>query len=303
MKKSALLMLSLGLGLGVMPLACASTVGDESELVSSNQAPVTAACATNSGINPLKAALAVAMADELGRWDAGHDLVYVGSPVYMVQLSSTAVCIKNACKNTKAILNEQNNAINLSNPPLIDQTIFNATTFDQVLRSSIDNQNNHTADLARNNPSLLPVAHKLTKVGGPVNLGIGACGPHYVFQIDHTNGTALTTTEATNMHHALCFYGDTVCNNNNPFMKFTVTGQGCPTGRTCVAVDPTDGDNGSLTTTTTQGAVSYPYNRLYDPALTKLNSPCITTSNYAGTMLDKCSTVPSTCGYLYCVKN
>ena len=293
--------MTLGLGFGLLPIGCMSAVGDES--TGSAQEGLASACYTNSGINPLKAALAVAMADELGRWDPAHDLAYVGSPVYMVQLTSTAVCIKNACKNTKAILGQQDNKINLSNPVLVPQTLFNATTFDQDLRSSINVQISRTTDLTNNHPDQLPVAHKLTKVAGPTNLGLGACGPHYVFQIDHTNGTALTTTEANNMVNALCLYGNTVCGNNNPYMSFTVTGQGCPTGRTCVAIDPTDGDNGSLTTTTTGAAVTYPYNRLYDPGNVKLNTACTTTTGYAGTMISKCSGIPTTCGYLYCVAN
>jgi len=58
------------------------------------------------------------------------------------------------------------------------------------------------ADLTRNNPSKLPPAHKLTLVGGPVNLGSGACGPHYVYA-DKLDGTALSTTEA----NALVMFG------------------------------------------------------------------------------------------------
>lgn len=291
--------MTLGLGFGLLPMACMSAVGDEG--ASSTEQELASACFTNSGINPMKAALAVAMADELGRWDTTHDLVYVGSPVYMVQLSSTAVCIKNACKNTKAILGQQHNAINLQNPVAVPQSLFNATQFDNELRSGLIVQNTRIDDLTRNTPSLLPVGHKLTKVAGPTNLGLGACGPHYVFQVDHKDGTPLTATEATNMKNALCTFGSTACNNTNPYLAFTTTGQGCPTGRTCVAIDPTDGDNGSLTTTTTQGAVTYPFNRLYDPANTKLNTPCITTTNLAGSMQSKCTTIPTTCGYLYCI--
>ena len=292
--------MTLGLGFGLLPMACMSAVSEEG--ASTKEEALASACFTNSGVFPLKAALAVAMADELGRWDAVHDLVYVGSPVYMMQLSSTAVCIKNNCKNTKAILGQQESKLN-QYPVTIEQTLFNATQFDSDLQTSLSVQWNHIDDLTRNNPSQLPVAHKLTKVAGPTNLGLGACGPHYVFQVDHTNGTALTATEAGNMKNALCMFGNTVCGNNNPFMAFTVTGQGCPTGRTCVAVDPTDGDNGSLTTTTTGAAVTYPYNRLYDPTNSKLGTACTTTTGYAGTMQSKCSIIPSTCGYLYCVAN
>ena len=54
-----------------------SAVDDGSESAESTRAGVNA-CYSNSGINPTKAALAVAMADELGRWDPPHDLQVVG---------------------------------------------------------------------------------------------------------------------------------------------------------------------------------------------------------------------------------
>ena len=94
--------------------------------------------------------------------------------------------------------------------------------------------------MARNNPTKLPPAHKLTKVGGPINLGIGACGPHYVFQADRPDGTPLTAAEAANLWNGMCFYGFGNCGNGNPCISYTLTGQGCPSGRTCVAIDPTD---------------------------------------------------------------
>jgi hypothetical protein len=40
---------------------------------------------------------------------------------------------------------------------------------------------------------------------------------------------------------------------------------------------------------------------LYDPANTKLNTACITTTNLAGTMQSKCTPIPTSCGYLYCI--
>jgi hypothetical protein len=147
----------------------------------------------------------------------------------------------------------------------------------------------------------MPPAHKLTKVGGPVNLGIGACGPHYVFQADRKDGTPLSATEAANLGNGMCFYGFGNCGNGNSYLKYTVTGQGCPTGRTCVAVDPTDGDNGSGTTTTAGSVPTYPLNRLYDPTNSKLNTQCLTTGGKLTVLSSRCSLLPATCGYLYCI--
>jgi len=302
--KSLLALVGFGfLGLSALQGCAASVTSEEAEALGSAQAAVTNACSTNSGVLPTKAALAVAMATELGRWEPAKDLVAVRvasmtmntQPV--VQLSSTAVCIKNNCANTKAILGQQDWRLY----QYIDQNVFNAVNFNGELTQSLGRHNSNIADLTRNNPTKLPPAHKLTLVGGPVNLGSGACGPHYVYQADKLDGTALTATEAANLANDLVMFGYGNAGGNNPFIAYTVTGQGCPAGRTCVAVDPTDGDNGSGTTTTAGSAPTYPMNRLYDATNAKLNSACVTTAGKLTSMISKCSALPSTCGYLYCI--
>jgi len=277
------------LGLSVLQ-GCVATTGDDSERTGSATQAATS-CYTNNGLHPTKAALAVAMADELGRWAPDKDLTLTSSGV---ALSSSAVCVKNNCANTKALLGQQDDR------SVVDQMVFNPSVYRNDLYASMQRQQDVLGDLARNNPKSLPPAHKLTKVGGPVNLGGGACGPHYVFQADHLDGTPLSSTEASNLGKALCAYGYDSC-GYNPYISFVVTNQGCPWGRTCVAVDPADGDNGSTTTTTAGSAPMYPLNRLYDPANTMLNTACTVTTGRAGRMLSKCSITPSTCGYLYCI--
>ena len=295
MKSIALLIV----GLGVLPLAgCMSGSADES-IKFEEQA--VSSCTSNSGLFPTKAGLAVAMADELGRFDPVHDLttVAVYNPYlnYVTQLSSSARCLKNACSNTKALLGQQTTALST----VIDQNLFSPQNYTSDLKASFDRQSNLIASLTQNHPTQLPPAHKLTKVGGPINLGTGACGAHYVFQADHLDGTPLTPPEATNMANSLSYYGYGQNGGNNPYIAFAVTSQGCPTGRTCIAIDPTDSDNGSTTTTTGQAAISYPMNRLWDPANTMLGKACITTGNLAAKMISKCATLSSTCGFLYCV--
>jgi len=291
------------LGLSALQGCAASVSSEEADALGTTEEAVTA-CYSNSGLNPTKAALAVAMADELGRWDPAHDLrITDGVPLgfaagmQVVALSTSVVCLKNNCANTKALLGQQDpRLINV-----IDQNVFSPAGLNSDLVASMNRSSNVLSDLQRNNPSALPPAHKLTRVGGPVTLGPGSCGPHYVFQADHLNGTPLSSTEASNLANGLCFYGFGNCGNGNPYLKYTVTGQGCPTGRTCVAVDPTDGDNGSGTTTTAGSAPTYPLNRLYDPTSSKLGSQCVTTAGKLTTMMSKCSTIPTTCGYLYCI--
>jgi hypothetical protein len=273
---------------------CAASVSsEEAETISTHDA--LNACYTNSGLMPTKAALAVAMARELGRWDAADDLVNNGS----VQLAATANCVNNGCKNTIALLGLQDNRI--IDQHLVDQNVFSPPIYRNDLVASLTRSYNNLSDLRRNHPNQLPPAHKLTMVGGPTNLGIGACGPHYIFQADHTDGSPLSAPEAQNLANDLVFFGFGNAGGNNGFIAYTVTGQGCPAGRTCVALDPTDGDNGSGTTTTAGAAPTYPLNRLYDPANAKLGTACVTTGGVAGHMQSRCSVIPTTCGYLYCI--
>jgi hypothetical protein len=63
------------LGVGFMALSSAQgCMSGGAEDVASAESAVSA-CYSNSGLNPTKAALAVAMGDELGRWDPTRDLV------------------------------------------------------------------------------------------------------------------------------------------------------------------------------------------------------------------------------------
>lgn len=258
-----------------------------------------ATCPTNSGLNPTKAALAVAMAKELGRWDPVNDLTVSASTGWLTVLTSTGLArCSNGCANVKAILGQQN--VNLTS--VVDQSIFSPTALVSDLGASFNRQLTLINNLKMNDSASLPPSHKLTLVGGPTNLGLGSCGPHYIFQVDNSNGTALTTKQAANMANALCFYGYGSC-GSNPYIAFVQTTASCPTGRTCIAIDPTDGDNSSTSTTTAGSAPTYPLNRVYDPSNTLLNTQCITTRGQLGKLVSKCSTLPSTCGYLYCVPN
>lgn len=263
-----------------------------------------ASCPTNSGVLPTKAALAVSAAIELGRWDPLNDFTlvtkWVGSQWGQVlALSSTGLArCSNGCPNTQAILGQQDYSISSFMP----NTVFDPQMLRNDLIASQQRQANKIDDLKRNNPSQLPPAHKLTLLAGPTNLGIGACGPHYVFQADNLDGTALSSTQAASLGNALCFNGYGSC-GANAYVNFVQVSGGCPSGRTCVAIDPTDGDNGSSSTTSAGSAPTYPMNRTYDPTNSLLGTACITSTNKLGTMTSKCSTSPTTCGYLYCIAN
>lgn len=253
-------------------------------------------CNTQSGLMPTKAALAVAMAKELGRWDPADLAVQgqFGYPNSRVVLNSASAgrCV-NGCANTKGILAQQDASF-------VDQNLFNATNFKNDLEASFQRQANMISDLKRNNPGALPPAHKLTLVGGPSDLGVGACGPHYIFQVDDQYGNPLSAAQANNMANALCFYGYGSC-GNNPYLSFQTTTVGCPAGRTCVAIDPQDGDTGSDSTTSAGSAPTYPMDRVWNPDNSLLGTACISSMGLLKSLQSKCSTKPTTCGYLYCI--
>ena len=251
-----------------------------------------ATCLSNSGVRPTLAALAVSAGRELGRWEPLTDFAKSSNRI-VLSTTGLAKCGSN-CGNTKALLGQQDAGF-------MPQNEFNAAMFRTEVNASFDRQYNKFEDLKRNQPGNLPPAHKLTLVAGPTNLGIGACGPHYVFQADKLDGTPLTSTQAANLGNALCFNGYGSCGNNNPYVNFVTNTSQCPTGRTCVAVDPTDGDVSSTNTTSAGTAPTYPMNRVWNPENTMLNSACIRTTGELTALKSKCSTSPSTCGYLYCI--
>ena len=286
---------TLFFGVGLIALqGCSGAMTPEE--VASNESAVTS-CGTAQGLFTTKAALAVAMATELGRWDAVNDLS-MGSWT----TDSYAKC-GSSCKRTSAILGQQDFTS--------DQQIFSTANYWSDLKAAFSRQGNYEDNLKMNHPELLPPAHKLTKVAGPVNLGKGACGAHYVFQADNPNGTALTATQARNLRVRLCYFGMDSTGNNcggNPWLAFSSGTNadiaGCPKGRYCVAIDPDGNDNGVPPDTSAGAIPQYQMNRFYDPNNTTLGTQCQKyNSNPAilGKMQSKCASYPSTCGYLYCI--
>jgi hypothetical protein len=183
--------------------------------------------------------------------------------------------------------------------------VFDPTSYGAELVSGFGRQSSHYTNIIQNYRSQTPPEHKLTFVAGPLNMGVGACGPHYLFQVDNADGTPMTSTQAANMANWLCFYGMNGTNGfgcgSNPYLGFFQTGNGCPAGRTCIAIDPTDGDNSSTSSTSAGSAPTYPKNSVYDPAGTLLGTACITTKGVLATLQSKCAYSSNTCGYDYCM--
>lgn len=265
------------LGVAVAATGCTYETMDEGTPAAMDQG-VTANCSSNSGINPTKAALAVAMANELGRWDPVADLTVTWD--WKVILSSTGEgrC-RNGCANTKAILGLQD----VSTTQVINQNVFNPTSFREDLIASFSRQKSYIQSLAMNNRSALPEEHVLVKTGGPLSLGTGACGPHYLYQPSKPDGRALD--KPANLANALVFFG--IYSGNNYLAFTTYNGN--------VAIDPTDGDN--ATPVTTSGSCpTYENDRVYNPSGNLLNTCCISVYGGAGAL----QSVLRAPGYLGC---
>src|SRR5450432_533245 len=111
MKKLFGMLLGIGLvGFGAQGCTGADYKGDAEDVGSQAEA-VSAACSTNSGIFPTKAALAVAMGIEIGIWDPLNQLE-VGNQ--QLVLKAGVKCIKNSCKNTNALLGQSTYSPNQS---------------------------------------------------------------------------------------------------------------------------------------------------------------------------------------------
>lgn len=187
-------------------------------------------CNENSGINPMKAALAVAMSREIGRIDPLTDLTISDKTIVLTSAGKNQCQARGEgnCPNVQAILDMQKDEVN----KYVDQNIFNATTFRSDLRASFDRQQNHEHNLKMNAPDRLPQPHSLKHAGIS---DLGACGVHYDFDADGH--------KVENLKERMPFFGGT----ENPFIDFRSSD-----GR--ISIDPTGTMNGD--TTTTSGACS-----------------------------------------------
>lgn len=266
-----------------------------------------AACESNKGVNPTKAALAVAMGIELGRFMPSVDLVNVNNNYVALSQSAKDRCTTvdsrgNKCPNTQALLGQM-----WQDTGTWTSGVFDPSSYRMDLVGGFQYQRGLNNLLWSRN---LPGApnHKATLKGGPINMGTGSCGAHYVFQVDNPDGSALTAAQAEAMSYWFCFFGMPApaalgysC-SNNPFIGFfTTQSYGCDAGHYCIAIDPTDGDNGTTASTSAGAAPTYPMNRVYDATGALLGTACVTTKGVPATLISKCATAPTTCGYDYCV--
>jgi hypothetical protein len=184
----------------------------------------TLSCSQAQWQDPMRAALAVSMAREIGRIDTLKDLSK-SDRVYLTQDAKNRCASRGfgACNNTQAILDLQLSTVN----NYIPQNIFSATSFREDLKASFDRQTSHENNLRQNLKSKVPGDYELSQVGTfevP-----NACGVHFEFSVQGTN--------IQNVQERLVFFGGA----QNPYIAFIAT-------EATIAIDPSRTMNGDGST-------------------------------------------------------
>ncbi len=128
------------------------------------------------GLYATKAALAVAMAEELGELDPLRQLELKWYQSGDPKVGLKAGACPGSCPKTEALLDFQDEEW----MQIIPQSTFSATNYRRDLVASLERQATTEADLNNNNPADIPGDHILTLSG----TNDGVCGVNYVFDVD-----------------------------------------------------------------------------------------------------------------------
>jgi hypothetical protein len=268
--------------ISLLPIACTAELNTSDEPESGAQEAIGVveraySCPDNSGVNPTKASLAVAMANELGEWDPLLHLQN-GTRVELSPLALSLCSERGGCALTTALLALQNDDIR----NYIDQSIFNPTVFREELRASFERQLNIEDDLRRNRPSDLPTAALLNPLGPSVDFG--GCGAHYGWEARLPDGSAYPNP--WRLSYRLGFFGGTT----NPFIDFRE-------GAGIVYVDPAETDFGMIEL---EGdAIETPQARLFDPSRQYTGRRCIVATE-SGTWTGRLTVLDPDPAFSYC---
>lgn len=224
-------------------------------------------CFTDVGSDPTHAALALASARELQRWDSRDFEIRDGALVLSAQGRSRCL---NDCKHLQAVLGLQDSSVS----EIIDLRTFDPAHFRVNLTLNYTRQTALLAHLQSKNPLALN-PHQLSGEK-PDPKGAGDCGSHYKFKV--------TGTEAENLRYRIELFGGL----SNDFLAFTVRGQR-------VSIDPIDGDN-AVDTTTAGGCPTYELDRVYNPSGSLAGTCCVTVAGVNGALLN----IRGNPGYLGC---
>jgi len=224
----SLLTLGVGVGIGCNEAPISSedldedegdTTGSEIELGQGGEA----LCANGDGVNSAMAALAVAAAKELGRWNPTVDFAPMNYAPWFTNLTATgkARCADGRCWNTQAILDLQKAA---PNSVKFGSVVFNANNFVSTLTARWNEQKNCELRGGTGATNCTAEQHKLTFVSSAP----GACDTVFTFNATNLSGGNLVAP--SQLKNKLMFVGYP----SNPYLAFSSTG-------TTVSIDPTKG--------------------------------------------------------------
>ena len=182
-----------------------------------------AMCANGDGVNSAMAALAVAAAKELGRWNPTVDFAPGRAAPWYTTLTATgkARCPGGNCWNTQAILDLQKAA---PNSVKFDGVVLNSNNLVSTLTARWNEQQNCELRGGTGATNCSAEQHKLVFKSSAK----GACDTVFTFDATNTSGGALTAP--AQLKNKLIFVGGT----SNPYLSFSSTG-------TTVSIDPTYG--------------------------------------------------------------
>lgn len=189
-------------------------------------------CSNGDGVNSAMAALAVAAAKELKRWNPTTDFAPGRAAPWYTTLTATgkARCPGGNCWNTQAILDLQKAA---PNAVKFGSVVFNANNFVSTLTARWNEQNNCELRGGTGATNCTAEQHVLTFKSAQA----GACDTVFTFDAKNTSGGNLLHPDQ--LKNKLMFVGG----SSNPYLSFSSTG-------TTVSIDPTYGLDDTGTTST-----------------------------------------------------
>jgi len=181
-----------------------------------------ALCANGDGVNSAMAALAVATAKELKRWQPSTDFT-VSNGALALSSTGRSQCSDGRCWNTQAVLDLQRAPLNTVR---FGSVTFNADNFRSRLVAELNEQKVCEARPGTQAANCPAEAHKLTFKSQQA----GACDT--VFTFDATTPTGAPLINPAQLKNKLIYVGYP----ENPYLAFNSTGS-------TVSLDPTLGLN------------------------------------------------------------
>jgi hypothetical protein len=161
-------------------------------------------CANPDGTNAVMAALAVASAQELGRWRAGLDFQVNGDRIGLASGSDSSGQPRgrnrcsDGCKGIDALLALQNDnamGVYVQGETSNTKVLVHPGALRSRMKAKLEEQMSRDAEMK--DGDLTKVAktnHTLTNAG---STDLGGCGPHFQFNVQFDTTTTTTTTTTT----------------------------------------------------------------------------------------------------------